>query len=316
MVSFRAERPVRLKDSLAAVLLLAAIAALPGCSDAGANKTQAQVVAVVNGEEINLHRLGRAQLGARTGGPTDEAESLRALEDAIDQELLVQRALRAGLDRNPEVALEVERATRRILARAYLRQVTSGISASTPEEVRQFYNANPALFAERRVYWLQEVRARLTREQAAALEARAPTARRLKDIARWLQAQRIAFDVEVSTRAAEQLPLAMLHQLSGTKDGEVAVFVSSGGVSAIELVQSQAAPLTQTRAAPLIQRYLANGKRLQRAEAEIGKLRKEARIKYAVESDRMRAQAPVAATDPHAGEALARNALERAVSGL
>ena len=307
---------MRLKDSLAAVLLLAAIPALPGCSDAGANKTQAQVVAVVNGEGINLHRLGRAQLGARTGGPTDEAESLRALEDAIDQELLVQRALRAGLDRNPEVALEVERATRRILARAYLRQVTSGISASTPEEVRQFYNANPALFAERRVYWLQEVRARLTREQAAALEARAPTARRLKDIARWLQAQRIAFDVEVSTRAAEQLPLAMLHQLSGTKDGEVAVFVSSGGVSAIELVQSQAAPLTQTRAAPLIQRYLANGKRLQRAEAEIGKLRKEARIKYAVESDRMRAQAPVAATDPHAGEALARNALERAVSGL
>lgn len=316
MVSFRAERPVPIRTCFAAVLLLTALHNLSGCGNAGAYKAQAPVAAVVNGEEITMRRLDGAALGAPVS-PDAEHDRLRALEDAIDQELLVQRALQTRLDRDPGVAHEIERATRRILAQAYLRQAIPTVPAGTPEEVGAFYRTHPALFAERRVYWLQELQARMTREQIAALEARVATARKLKDIARWLQSQRIPFDVVVATRAAEQLPLDMLNHISGMKDGELAVFASPDGVSVVERVQSQAAPLAEEDAAPLIRRYLESGKRVQRAAAEIGKLRQQARIKYAAEFDRMRLRTPVAAAAPHARQALsAHPSPENGVSGL
>ena len=63
---------------------------LAGCHPAEANR-HGQVVARVNGVEISaLH-----------------AATPQALESVIDRELLVQKALEAGLERDPQVAQSI-----------------------------------------------------------------------------------------------------------------------------------------------------------------------------------------------------------------
>src|SRR5258705_3668177 len=73
-----------------------------------------------------------------------EASSRQALEHVIDRELLVQKALEAGLERDPLVAHSLESARRQILAQAWLERRAGG-AAARPEEVRAFYGENPAL---------------------------------------------------------------------------------------------------------------------------------------------------------------------------
>src|SRR5687768_16673450 len=120
---------------LAALLVAAALSA--GCERASASRNGAAlVVAKVNGSEISAR----------------EAAGALALEKVIDRELLVQRALAAGLERDPQVAQSIDNARRQVLAQAYLEQAAAAVSRVSAEEVRTFYAANPALFAERRIY--------------------------------------------------------------------------------------------------------------------------------------------------------------------
>ncbi len=113
--------------------------ALVACDRAAADRS-GQVVAKVNGVEISLAR------GAGASGVQP------ALEKLIDRELLVQRALAAGLERDPEVAESLDAARRQVLAQAYLDRLSRLARKPSREEVRAFYAENPELFAERRIY--------------------------------------------------------------------------------------------------------------------------------------------------------------------
>lgn len=299
---------------LASVVLLPAVLALAGCGNAGANRTDS-AVAIVNGERIAL------QPDDGMAGSDDMVTSIRAshsahvLEQAIDQTLLVQRALAMKLDRSPQVAREMEQARRRILAQAYLRRSVPASLSVTPQEVRDFYRDNPALFAERHVFVLQELTARLSQQENAALDAQLRTAGGMKELARWLRARSIPYQVTVSTKAAEQIPVAMLGRLSNSKS-QIVAFVSGESMSVIEVLQSHAAPLTEEQAAPLIERHLAGGKRLQRVAAEIGKLRQHASIEYPGQPKELRARAPLQAASGADRSVGTRPGIEPAVSGL
>jgi hypothetical protein len=110
---------------------LALLAALSGCERASAFKPGTQVVvAKVNGVEISARDA-----------------TTQALEKIIDRELLVQKALAAGLDRDPQVAQSIDQARRHLLAQAYLDRAAAAVPRSTPEEVRAFYAEEPGRFS-------------------------------------------------------------------------------------------------------------------------------------------------------------------------
>jgi len=258
--------------------LLIALLAVPatGCEKAVAERPAAHPAAKVNGTEISIHEV-------RAGSA---AAAAQALEKVIDRELLVQKALAEKLDRDPRVLDSIENARRQLLAQAYLERAASAAGGGTRDEVRAFYAENPALFAERRLYRLRELVVSAPAEMIDVLRAEAAKAAELEDVAAWLRSRNATHSVESLTQPAEQLPLSFLPRLARMQPGEIAVFATPLGASVIQLVHAEDAPLTEQQAAPLIEQFLAGRRRLERAAAEVKRLREAATIEYVGEFKR------------------------------
>jgi len=264
-------------------ILLAALFLLPaGCEKAVAERQGGQLAAKVNGTEISIHQLRAPAYAGAGPAPADAG----ALERVIDRELLVQKALAAGLDRDPQVVQSIETARRQLLAQAWLERAAAAAAGGTRDEVRAFHAENPALFAERRIYRLRELLVSAPAEMIDVLRAESASARDLEEVAAWLRSRSAKYSVDSLTQPAEQLPLGFLPQLARMKPGEIAVFATPLGASVIQLVHAEPAPLTEQQAAPLIEQFLAGRKRLETAAAEVKRLREVATIEYVGEFKR------------------------------
>lgn len=234
-----------------------------GCGNADATRSSMRVVAKVNGFEISAA----------------EAPTGQALERVIERELLVQKALEAGLERDPRIAARAEAARRGVLAQAWLERL-QGEARPGRDEVREFYAQNPALFAERRIYRLRELAVAAPPAIVEALRAEARRAGSLEELAEWLRQRSLGAELARTVRPAEELPLAALPALARMRPGEIAVFEAPEGASVVQLEAAEEAPLTEAQAAPLIEKFLAGRRRLELAAAEVRKLRENASIQY------------------------------------
>lgn len=257
------------------IAALAASTVLGACGRSAAEHARAELVARVNGVEISASQVRPGSAGIA-----------QAVEKVIDRELLVQKALESGLERDPQVAAEIDNARREVLAHAYIERTARSASAPTREEVRAFYLENPAIFAERRIYRTREINVPANADMVDALRSQAATTRDIGELAAWLKGRGVRAAVTADTRPAEQLPLAFLPALARMNPGELAVFATPLGASVVQLVQSEEAPLALEQAAPLIESFLAGRKRLAVAEAEVKRLRESARIEYVAQFKR------------------------------
>ena len=249
--------------ALAAASVIAA-----GCQPAAATRG-AQVAAKVNGAEILVHQLS-----------ANAAPSAQDLEKVIDRELLVQKALDAGLDRDPQVAQSIDHARRQVLAQAWVERRAASAAVATPEEIKAFSADNTDLFAQRRIYRLQELAVAAPAGLVDVLRAEVARAGDLEQVAAWLRSRNAKFSEVSLTQPAELLPLRYLPQLARMAEGDIAVFPAPMGAAVIQLVHASDAPLSEQQAAPVIEQFLAGRKRLEIAAAEVRRLRERARIEY------------------------------------
>ena len=258
-----------------------------GCGRADSPASGGHVAARVNGMEISMQQLAAgAQAQATPQGASQGASqaAAQALERVIDRELLVQKALDAKLDRDPKVVQAIETSRRQILAQAYLQTLPARkVSA---DEVRAFYQENPALFAERRIYRVRQLEIPTPVERIDLLQSEAARARDLEDIVLWVSAHGLKYRITSVTEPAEEVPLAQLQQLARMREGELAVFSSPLGASVVQVVHVTDAALSEAQAAPQIRQFLAGRKRLEMAAGEVKKLRQAANIEYAGEFKR------------------------------
>jgi len=278
---------------LPSALVIALIAAL-AAGDRGAGVDTDSVAAMVNGEKIRARQVEAFLAQAAPGAGEDARASREALERIIDQELLAQEARKAGLERDPRVAEAIEAARRRVLAQAWLERAAAGSDREMREQVGRFYQENPALFGQRRVYRVLEVSAIAPPEMVGEIRKATAGAASLYDIAAWLEARHVPFNVSTASRAAEQIPLRVLPRVAGMREGQIAVFPTARGASIVQLLRSSEMPLTEGQAAPVIERYLLNRKRADVAMDEVGRLRGAASIEYRGDSQAREAGSPPA----------------------
>jgi EpsD family peptidyl-prolyl cis-trans isomerase len=264
---------------LAAVLLAAAIAA--GCGS-GEDPPVSQVAARVNAEEISVRAVDAALARSPNGRAQLTARAKREIVDKlIEQQLARQRAIEQKLDRAPQVVQAVEAARSEILARAYFEQIAEAQASPAPEEVRKYYLAHPELFAQRRLYTLEEIAIAGKPDIAVALQERVAKGESMQQIVDWLKAREVRHAVNRGARAAEQIPLEMLPRLQAMKDGEMQLIESGGdGAVVIRVAATQAAPIDEASAAPLIREFLLKRRSGDAVAAEMKRLKAQAKIEY------------------------------------
>ncbi len=102
-------------------LIVAAIAALLAASACAAQSTSA--LAKVNGVTIPQSRLEMMVKNAAAQGQPDSPElRSRIRDELIAREIMVQEATKKGLDKNPEVAAQIEFQRQGVLINAYMRE--------------------------------------------------------------------------------------------------------------------------------------------------------------------------------------------------
>lgn len=277
--------------------LIAIALAVSACGKADVNKASSQIAAKVNGEEISLHRINNAIARGNESSPEQiKQTAAQVLERIIDEEVLMQSAVKARLDRDPQVMQAIEESKRQILARAYIERTVSPGPTESQEEIGRFYKENPALFERRRIYRVHDLVVTAPREKLDALKAAASGLKSINDVTQWLKSEKLPFQVDISSRPAEQIPLNILPELSKMREGQISVFPTPRGGSVVQLLQSAEAPLSKQQATPLIERYLLSRKRLEAARAEVKKLREQAKIEYVGEFAAAGPAAPVPAS--------------------
>ncbi|MBK8335655.1 MAG: peptidyl-prolyl cis-trans isomerase, EpsD family [Sterolibacteriaceae bacterium] len=307
------------------LMALSALLALSACGERSADekKVATQVAAKVNKGEISVHQINNVL--ARAGGVKPEQAKLASkqiLDKLVEQELLVQQAMDRKLDRDPRVMQAIEASKREILSRAYLEQVTSSAGKPDDSSIKGFYDKNPALFKDRRVFTLQELVVNASPEQAAAIQEQTKQAKSMEELVRYLKDQKIPFNANAGVKAAEQLPLEILPRFHEMKDGQTALIPTPAGLTLVHLAASQSRPMDEAAAKPFIEQYLTNQRRTEIATAEIKQLREKAKIEYVGDFAKSDADSPasqVPQTAPAAPPAAAKpvdKSLEKGISSL
>ncbi len=319
--------------------LLTTLSLLAACSSGDKPaKAASQVAVKVNGDELSIHQINAA-LARLPNVPPDSADLVRkqVLDGLVDQKLLVQQAIEMKLDRNPEVLATIEQNRAQLLAQAYVQKTLAAQARPNEAEIQKYYVDNPALFAQRRVYRLQELNTDVPAERTDELRALVAGAKSLPEIATWLQKNRFQVSTNSAVRGAEQLPMAQLTKINAMKDGEIGVFIAERKVTVLQVLASQVQPIDEARAAPAIEQFLTARKRDDLARAELKRLREIAKLEYVGEFQKLAqmatptvgvpasgvvptaapaAQVQAAPGTPPVPAAAAASAIDKGISGL
>jgi EpsD family peptidyl-prolyl cis-trans isomerase len=244
-------------------------------------KAATQSAARVNKEEITVHQINFV-LAQQRGLKPEQAEvaSKQVLERLIDQEVALQKASEQKLDRDPRVVQQLEAARREIISRTYFEKVGDGAPKATLEEVQKYYDENPALFKERRIYQLQEIAIEIKPDQIESLRAQLAASKSVNEFIQFLQKNDIKFAANQAVRAAEQLPLASLKTFSGMKDNQAILNVAPNGAQVVVLAGSRSQPVELERARPAIEQFILNERKRKLVADDVKALRASAQVKY------------------------------------
>lgn len=264
---------------LITLLLLSAI--VGGCGKGEEKPVTTQVAAKVNATEITVSQVNNVLAKTPNVTPATEQRVKREiLDNLIDQQIARQQAIENKLDRSPNVLQTLEAAKTEILARAYLEQIATAQPKASPDEVKNYYNGHPNLFAQRRIFNIEEISLPAQAGLADSLRAEVVKLRSMQDIAAWLRSREIQFTANNGVRAAEQIPMEYLENMQAMKDGEVRVFELRGGLQVVRVLASKQIPIDETTAAPKIRQFLYSQSSNAAIAREMKEVKAQAKIEY------------------------------------
>jgi EpsD family peptidyl-prolyl cis-trans isomerase len=274
--------PLAALCSRAVVGVSVAMAALlvAGCG-ASAPAADSQVAVRINKGEVTVHQVQAVlKRQPRLLAEQPAAASAKVLDVLVEQELAAQAATDKGLEREPDVVQALQLARREVLARAYQEQLAANVSGPSSDEVDRYYDAHPAVFAQRRLYMLQEFAVEATAEQASSLAALAKRAKSADEVGSLLREAGLKQRTRRFVQAAEDVPAVVLEPLSKLEKGQ-SLAMTQGAVPRIfTLLDVQSAPIERRQAADVIAGYLVSERKRQLVAPAMKALRDAAEIKY------------------------------------
>ena len=254
---------------------------LVSCGKTDKAKSESQIVARVNDDEISVHQLNFALSRAGVKGE-EQAKQITSqlLQRLIDRTALVQQAKAEKLDRDATVLLALEEAKNQVLSQAWLERHARGNDKPTANEVADFNKAHPELFEKRKIYQLKELLIESKAENQQQLENLLQTSGDVNALAANLTAQKISYKENQTTLAAEKLPMEHLPGLYALSNGQYIKVQNEKGLLIMGVLSANESPIDTAKATLFIETYLVNEKRKKQAEAELKRLRDAASIEY------------------------------------
>lgn len=263
------------------ILPVVAVLAVASCGKHGAEHGHGQVAAKVNGHEITVLEVNSVLARLGTVKPSDLHQATDGVvKNLVNQELLVQQAIKKKLDRNPQVLQAILESRKQILAQAYLERRFDTLSPPTNSAIMDFYNHHPDLFSQRKLYRVESIVIENGASKIAVIRNGLNKIKSPAAFLTWLGTQHMKFHSEVVVRAAEQVPLPLLKQLSGMKPGQTVLGKAGPNAMVLVLLAEKGVPLTLAQARPAIKNFLVNRDRQNIAKETLKKLRASSRIKY------------------------------------
>lgn len=314
--SNQSTRPLFSATLLAAALSTVLLTACGGGGgDANKDKVASQTAAKVNKEELTVHQINFVLQQQRGLQPAQAASAGRvALERLIDQEVMLQKAEAQKLDRDPRVVSQLEAARRDIIARAYLEKIGAGAPKPSADEVKAYYDKNPGLFKERRVYNLQEIAIEAKPDQLQAIRAKLEASKDVSAFIDYLKSTGFRYQLNQVTRAAEQLPLGSVAAFAAVKDGQAMMQPAANGAQVVVVAATKNEPVDMERARPAIEQFLLNERKRQVIDDDMKALRAGAKIEYV--GDYARTPTEIAAAAAVAASTASANTVRPTTSPL
>lgn len=303
----------------ALIVTLIAAATLVAACGGEKKKGATQVAAKVNKEEISVHQINFVL--QRTPGLKPEqapTASKKILEGLIDQELAVQQATEQKLDREPGVVMAIEAAKREIIARAYADKIAGTAAKPSDAEVAKYYQEHPGLFAQRRIYTLQEFGIEADAAQQAELKTKLQSVANAEQAAGVLRTTGTKHASRLVTQAPENLPLPLVEKLGTMSEGQFIVNPSPTGFNMVFINAAKPAAVSQDQAKQAIENFLVNDRKRTLVAENLKGLRTAAKIEYQGQFAEGAASAPAGPAAPAAPAAsgLDASSLQKGISGL
>lgn len=260
------------------IAVVATCSSLSACLGSG-SEGPSQVAAKVNKGEISVHQVQAAmKLQARAVSDQPDGAARRMLDALVEQELAAQAARATGLDKDPAVLQLLQIAQREVLARAYQDRLASSANGPGGDEISAYFDKRPELFAERRLYMLQESGVEATGEQLDHLRSIVLQAKTPADIAGMLRGAGFVTDTRQYVKAAEDLPSGLLEALAKLSAGQSHIVALPRGALIFTVLQVQRAPVDRRRAHAAISSYLLEQSRREQVQQGMQSLRQAAQI--------------------------------------
>lgn len=302
---------------LTTALLASLLLVTAGCNENKVAATGGALAVKVNGEAISAEEvdreLAKAGESLKSVPPNTANQVLNLL---VEQRLLVQQAKKSGVDKDPKVVQALEAAKNQILAQAYLAKSTDSAAKPGDTEISEFHAKHPELFAERRVYRLQELGIQVTPENQAAVKSRLSAGANMGELVNWLKSQNIPVRGNEVVRGADQLPMDMAARLHKLNVGQAVTVEGPKQVSVLVITGIQSQPVSLEQARPAIERLLMNNKKRDLAKADLDKLRGAAKIEFVEPFAEAKAAAGHAVSAPKDEPPLEQGVVDKALSGL
>jgi EpsD family peptidyl-prolyl cis-trans isomerase len=274
-----------------ASLAVMGAALLAGCSQKGHDASQ--VVAQVGDAEVTELQVSQL-LERQPALKADQVDaySRKMVSGLVDQEIVLQKAGEIKLEREPRVMQNIESMKRELVVRAYLERIADGATKPTEKDVQAYYDANPELFASRRIYTFHEVSMKVSEAQKKEIEAQLSALKSPAELDSYLKTKGVSANARQSTVAAENVPGTMLKRLATLNPGQGLIVAANDGLHVLLLLGTQDSPVGIDQARPVITGFLLKQRQQHAVEQELASLRGAAKVRYFGKYADMAASAP------------------------
>ena len=206
-------------------LACGSVLALSACDRDTPKAPTGQVVASVGAREITRRELQTEMTGLTAATPAIQKEQQKAaLQRLVQRAILVNAAKEQGIDKDPGFALLAQRANDAVMVQMLERKVVASVPAPSDEEVAQFMQTNPDMFAQRRLFDVEQIRMPLPSDPKIIKQLE--PLKTMDEVAAFLTKQNISFQRGANVMDARGQDPKLLKAIIALPPGEVFILSS------------------------------------------------------------------------------------------